>query len=121
MTTFNIDFFEFSFLVEACIPNRPIARTMFFHDVINKHYYAMEQDERDRLFEWIQKNPSFNPSEHEDSAAFYARYCPDNQYKITSIYMGVENIHYCFKMGEYFYTRIDTSIRDEFITKIEKL
>jgi hypothetical protein len=121
MTTFTIDFFEFSFLVEACIPKRPIARTIFFQNVINKYYYQMTKDEADKLFKWVQLNPSFNPSEDEDSAAFYARYCPDNQYKITTMFDMDEECHFCFRMGEYFHTTITTSIVDKYITKIEKL
>ena len=121
MSKFEIDFTEFAFLVEACIPHRPIARTMFFQDVVNKYYYQMPKDEVDKLFEWIQKSYSFNPTEHDDSAAFYARYCPDNQYKITTFFGVDEECHFCFRMGEYFHITISTSIVDKYITKIEKL
>ena len=56
---FNIDFFEFSFLVEACIPPRPIARAMFWDDVINKYYHVLTDNERQRLFEWINRCDNF--------------------------------------------------------------
>ena len=54
---FEIDFFEFSFLVEACIPERPIARTMFWHNVIDKYYHELTDDERARLFEFKSLDP----------------------------------------------------------------
>jgi hypothetical protein len=53
MSNFTIDFFELAFLVEACIPPRPIARSMFFDDVSDIHYHKMTKEERQRLFDWI--------------------------------------------------------------------
>lgn len=41
---FSIDFIEFSFLVEACIPPRPIARTYFWGQVIDKYYHVLTVD-----------------------------------------------------------------------------
>ena len=37
----DIDFFEFSFLVESCIPPSPIARAYFWQNVIDKYYYVL--------------------------------------------------------------------------------
>jgi hypothetical protein len=82
---FCIDFFEMSFLVEACIPPRPIARTMLWHDVINKHYKTMTPDERGRLYEWIGRNGIFQEGlekGNEDCILFRDRFNPKNQYKI---------------------------------------
>mgnify|MGYP003344447537 FL=1 len=82
---FNIDFFEFSFLVEACIPPRPIARSLFWQDVINKYYNVLTQDERDRLYEWINRNPCMVSSlnqQNEDCLWFNARFDKENQYLI---------------------------------------
>jgi len=57
---FNIDFFEFSFLVEACIPPVPIARAVFWGKVLNEYYKVLSQEERDKLHEWLNHNPKRN-------------------------------------------------------------
>ena len=56
---FDIDFFEFSFLVEACIPPSPIARAMFWRDVVDKYYHVLTPAERSKLFNWIGNIYSF--------------------------------------------------------------
>lgn len=117
---FEIDFFEFSFLVEACIPPRPIARAMFWDDVINKHYHDLTENERERLFEWIQKNPCFD-LKNPDCKLFYDRFNPDNQYLIHANFKGKEEVYEVFKHQERYHKSKDTSIVEEYITKIEKL
>jgi len=41
---FKIDFFELAFLAEACIPERPIARAMFWHSLTDKYWEQMTPD-----------------------------------------------------------------------------
>ena len=120
---FKINFFEFSFLVEACIPPRPIARTSFWHDVIDKYYDILTNDERNRLFDWICKNPSFQHSlelKNEDTEIFYARYNPENQYNITTNFNNKEKNYHCFKYNDKYYTKRNASIQEEYIIKIDK-
>ena len=81
---FEIDFFEFSFLVAACIPPRPIARTVFFQNVIDKYYHELTKDERARLYEWICREHSFD-TENELCQIFISRYNPENQYLVEDI------------------------------------
>ena len=117
---FNIDFFEFSFLVEACLPPRPIARTMFFRSVSEEYYHIMDADERKRLFEWIIKNPNFK-IEEDDCLNFYDRFNPDNQYKVSTDFDGKkEDIEAYLHDGQY-YTSNNTWIAEEYITKVKKL
>lgn len=121
---FNIDFFEFSFLVEACIPPRPIARSMFWADVINKHYHVLTEGERERLFEWISKNDGFKYSlerGNEDCELFVARFDKDNQYSVTTNYKDKIETHHCFKFKQRFHTSINTSIQEEYITEVKKM
>lgn len=119
----DIDFFEFSFLVEACIPPRPIARTMFWQDVINKYYHRLSQNERDRLFDWINRCDSFNYNldSNEDCQLFNARFNKNNQFLIHTFFDGEEKIIEAFKFRNKYRTSITTSINEEYITKIEKL
>lgn len=120
---FKIDFFEFAFLVEVCTPSRPIARTVFFHNVIDKYYYEMTCEERERLFEWINRDYGFKNSlekDNEDCLTFNARFDKDNQYLVTTVFGGTETKIEAFKMKERYYTSRNTSINEEYITNIEK-
>ena len=119
----DIDFFEFSFLVEACIPPRPIARAMFWQDVIDKYYHRLSQNERDRLFDWINRCDSFNYNldSNEDCQLFNARFDKNNQFLIHTFFDGEEKIIEAFKFRNKYHTSITTSINEEYITKIEKL
>ena len=123
MSRFNIDFFEFSFLVEACIPPRPIARAMFWDDVINNHYNTLTNDERSRLFEWINRNACMQDGieqGNEDCLIFNARFDPDNQYKVHTNYNDKLETYDAFEWNHKYYTRKNTSIDDKYITKVEK-
>lgn len=46
MEGIDIDFFEYSFLVEACIPPRPIARTMFWLAAAKKYHKHLSKHKR---------------------------------------------------------------------------
>jgi hypothetical protein len=79
--TFSIDFFELSFLAEACIPPTPIARSCFWDKLINIYYKQLSNNERTKLFDWIARNTKFDLT-NEECAWFYNRYNPDNQYTV---------------------------------------
>jgi len=117
---FKIDIIEFNFLVEACIPPRPIARSMFWDDVINIHYYNMTPDERSNLLRWIQLNPCFN-LDNDDCKWFFDRFDIKNQYRIYSLHKDKEEIHECFKHSNKYHTEKNKYISKEYIIKIEKL
>jgi hypothetical protein len=122
MSTFQIDFFELSFLAEACIPPRPIARTMFWQDLTNKYWVQMTEDERNHLFEWLHKNYYYKESleQQEDTKIFHARFDPDNQYMVKTNYEGKEEERRTFKMGDKYYIDSKSSIIEEYIISIEK-
>jgi hypothetical protein len=125
---FNIDFYEFSFLVEACIPPRPIARAMFWDRVIDVYFFEMTENERQRLFEWINRNCYFQENvkkREEDCMWFYNRFNPDNQYIITSDFNGEIETNQCFLHKnrneiEHYYIKKNVFVSEEFITKKEK-
>jgi len=121
---FKIDFWEFSFLVEACIPPRPIARAMFWDNVINEYYYELTHDERAKLHEWVNRNPSMQHAlEHnnDDAIQFNLRYDPDNQYEVRTEYKGKEEIVQAYKDGERYYIEIDKWVAPEFIKEVIKI
>jgi hypothetical protein len=123
MSKFEIDFFEFGFLVETCIPPTPIARAMFWEKTIKRHYHRLSQEERTRLFEWINrcsKMQSGIEKGNEDCLLFNARFNPDNQYSVYTNYNNNREVYDAFKWNDRYYTTKDTSIEDKYITKVEK-
>ena len=122
MSEFKIDFFELAFLAEACIPPRPIARAMFWQHLTSKYWHQMTEDERERLFDWMNKSEWYKKSleEQEDTQIFHARFDPDNQYLVFTNYKDQPLEHRTFKMGERYYIGPTTSIQEKHITKIEK-
>ena len=117
MSKFEIDFDEFCFLVEACIPPAPIARTMFWRAVIDKYYYVLTKNERQRLFSWLTRVRDLD-LENKDIALWYSRYNPDNQYVVTTD--TGEEIE-CFLHNDRYYTKSDTSIIEEHIKEVKCL
>ena len=126
MSNFTIDFFELSFLAEACIPPVPIARYTFWIDMIDKHYHKMTLNERLRIFEWMNRNIYFQEQyqkKQEDVVLFYDRYNPENQYLIHfDLGRGKDKgTVECFKNGDAYRTSKKPTINQDFITKIEIL
>lgn len=72
---FKIDFFELAFLAEACIPPVPIARQTFWDRLIDEIYDQLNQNQRDRLFEWITKNERFD-LKNKDCERFCYKFSP---------------------------------------------
>ena len=120
----DIDFIEFAFLVEACSGRQPIARSMFFQRVIDKYYYVLTQDERDRLFEWINRSYSFESgleTKDENCLLFNARFDKNNQFLVSTFFGGKENKTEAFLLDGRYHTSKTTSINEDYITKVEKL
>lgn len=120
----DIDFFEFSFLVESCYGRRPIARSVFFEKVIDKYYYVLTQNERDRLFEWLNRNVGFQQElkdKEESCLLFNARFDKDNQYLVSYFFDGENNKKETFLYDNEYRISKNTYIDKKYITQIEKL
>lgn len=117
---FNVDFFEFAFLVEACLPEAPIARTMFFRSVSEDYYHIMTNNEREQLFNWIQKSYKFD-LEKEECQHFYDRFNPDNQYKVYNNMDGEVDYHECYLHKGQYHLKHNTWIAKEYIAEVEKV
>jgi len=122
MSTFNIDFFELSFLAEACIPPRPIARAMFWQDLTRKYWEQMTEGERANLFNWMNRNDWYKKSleTEEDTQIFHARFDPDNQYMVKTKYKRKKEEHRAFRFGDRFYKGLNTFIAEEYIVEANK-
>lgn len=117
---FNIDFVEFAFLVEACIPPVPIGRACFWEKVINIHYHELNENERRKLFEWITKNHKFT-NEDDDCRLFYARFNPENQYIVKTEFQGKKETHECFRFNDRFHMSKSRFIEPKYIIDYQKL
>lgn len=121
---FDIDFIEFCFLVEACIPPRPIARTFFFKEVIDKYYHRLTKNERERLYTWINKSDDMKRSlknNDEHCLWFNARFDKNNQYKVTTNIDGKIQEFDCFKHYNKYRTKTNKSINEDYITEVKKI
>lgn len=123
MSTFNIDFFELAFLAEACIPPKPIARAGFWQDLTRKYWAQMTEDERARLFEWMQKNPRYEQSlqEQEDTRVFHARFDPDNQYMVTTEFENEKKTVRAYKLGDRYYVEGGYYVSPDCITSVNSI
>ena len=130
MSTFNIDFYELSFLAEACIPPRPIARAIFWQNLTKRYWNQMTENERDRLFEWLNRNDWYKESleKEEDTKIFHARFDPDNQYIVETEFGDKREEHRAFKrhgseeegFTNRYYVGHDTYIPEEYIVSVRK-
>lgn len=124
MSTFTIDFFELSFLAEACIPPRPIARTCFWHNLTDKYWEQMSEDERSRLFEWLNRNWTYKESleaNDEDLLMFHNRFNPDNQYMVKVKFNNTEEEYRTFKHNDRYCTGTRKSVNSDYIVDVVKL
>jgi hypothetical protein len=97
---------------------------MFWDSLTNKYWAQMTEYERERLFEWLNKNWKYQDNvkeEQPDTMVFHHRYNPDNQYMVKTLYNGAEEDKRAFKMEDRYYINSNTSIIPEYIVGIEKI
>ncbi len=124
MSKFKIDFIELSFLAEACIPPRPIARAYFWQNLTDKYWHQMTPNERARLFEWLNRNSFYQQGledNQEDVLIFHARFDPNNQYMVTAKNGAEEETNHAFKKEDRYWIGTTRYIAPEYITNIEKI
>jgi len=122
MSTFTIDFFELSFLAEACIPPRPIARAYFWQNLTDRYWEQMSEGERMNLFEWLNRNDYYKESleKEEDTKIFHARFDPDNQYMVKTNFDNKEMEYRTFKLGDKYHIKTTTFIDEEYVVEAIK-
>jgi hypothetical protein len=119
MDDIKIDFFELSFLAEACIPPVPIARYSFWMRLIDEIHDKLTKEQRARLREWLSRSSGYDLS-NEDVALFDARYNHDNQYEVEVNFFGEKSKVMTFKYKGRYYTKKDRSIAGEYIINVKK-
>ena len=124
---FKIDFFELCFLAQTCIPPVPIARTVFWHKLIDEYYHQLSQRQRDELFNWMRDESKYQMSfadGNKDVKIFDARYDPNNQYLLTCVPPKSEDKPQeieAFYYNERHHTAINTTIIEDYIIDIKHL
>lgn len=115
----RIDFFEFSVLLENCIPPGTAVKTAFWHKAIDQHHYKFNREDRLNIYNWITSNSVFrqNVKTNINCQLFEARYNPDNQYKVIT----KDNSYDCFKWNGKYHISISTSILEKFILDVVKI
>jgi hypothetical protein len=105
------------------MPPNPIARTMFWQHLTDVYWEQMTEEERDRLFEWLNRNDNYKRSleKEEETQIFHARFDPDNQYMVHTTMNGKDDVNRAFKYKDLYYVKRNSWITPEFITKIEKI
>jgi hypothetical protein len=123
MSNFTIDFFELAVLAEACMPPNPIARTMFWQHLTDVYWEQMSDEERDKLFDWLNRNDYYKQSleNEEETQIFHARFDLDNQYMVYTTMNGKDDVNRAFKYKDLYYVKRNSWITPEFITKVEKI
>lgn len=124
MSRFTIDFFELSFLAEACIPPQPIARTSFWYNLTDVYWHQLSEDERSQLFEWLNRNWSYKQSledKNEDVLMFHARFNPENQYTVKIKFNNSDEEHRAFKFNDNYYTGTRKFFNPDYIVEVIKL
>jgi len=121
---FTIDFFEFCFLCASCIPPQPIARTVFWHRITDVYWEIMTEEERVRLFEYLNQDSRYQQGLSEkqgDIVIFHSRFNPDNQYTVRTNFNNKEEEHRAFKMGDNYFVSSNRRIGNEYIVHVEKI
>ena len=114
---FAIDFFEYSFLLEACIPPVPIARSCVW-DNSYEIYHQLSPHERQSLVDWILHHGRFDLT-NEECAQWFARFDQYHQYKVTTKFGAKTEVFTCYKYKKKYYTSKNSSIVEECITNIK--
>lgn len=120
---FKIDFFELGFLAEACIPPKPIARTVFWQNLTDVYWHQMTEHQQLRFFEWMQKNPFYADSlkSERDTQVFHARFDPENQYIVSIKFKNKIEKTRAFKLDGRYHTKRNTIIVPEHVAEVQKL
>jgi len=114
---FYIDFFELMFLAESVIPPKPIARSVGFDDFSERHYHKMDNEQRLKFFEHVQKCHGYT-LENEQCRHFFARFNPQNQYLVSCFHNGSADVIQCYMFDEEYRTSKNRHVNRQYIKSI---
>ena len=121
----ELNIFEMFYLLESCFRGSHL-RSGTIGRFVDEWYGLFTPQQRKNLRDWILRdiyNGDFKPrfSCCGDDTIFMARYNPDNQYRVKTLYDGKEEIHETFLLDGRYYTKSNRFIAEEYITSVEKI
>lgn len=118
--SFTIDFFELMWLAESVIPERPISRSMCFDDFSERHYHYMNEQQRQQFMEHVMERHEFDLAKKQ-CAHFYARFNPENQYRVTATGKGKTDVVDCYFWEGGYHTHMNCYVPIHYITEIIRI
>lgn len=121
----GLDIFEIYYLLESCFRGSHL-RSGTIRRFVDEWYGLFTPQQRKNLRDWILRDVYYGKFEPKPSCcgedvAFMARYNPDNQYRVKTLYDGKEGIHETFLRDGKYYTKSNRFIAEEYITSVEKI
>lgn len=118
--SFTVDFFELMFLAESIIPPRPIARSLAFDDLSEKHYHKMSDNQKVQFFHHVQKCDGFT-LENNQCRHFFARFNPENQYLVSCFHNGKAEVIQCYMFEEEYRTSKNRFVNRDYIKSVVRI
>lgn len=121
----ELDIFEMYYLLESCLRGSHL-RSGTIARFVDEWYDLFTPKQRKSLRDWILRDVYYGtftpkPSCCRNDEKFMARYDPDNQYRVKTLYDGEEEIHEAFLLDGRYYTKSNRFIAEEYITSVEKI
>ena len=121
---FKINLTQLKVLANRCIPPVPIARAMFWENLIDVHYHLMSDTDRITFFLEMMDNKYFVQrleEDNEDAILFFNRYNPETQYEVTVDYKGKIERYYAFLHNDEYHVSSRSRIHKDYILKTKTL
>lgn len=116
MKNIVLDVHDFTVLIEASWHCGTILRYSIMERAINEWYAALSPPELARVYEFF--NRTQKPKE-EIQHKFLARYNPNNQFFVTTLYEGKKETHHAYKFNDEYFVSSTKRISKEYITEVE--
>jgi len=121
---FKINLTQLKVLANRCIPPVPIARAMFWENLIDVHYDLIPQTDRIIFFYEMMDNKYFVQrleEDNEDAILFFNRYNPETQYEVTVEYEGKIQRFNAFLHNDEYHVSSRSRIHKDYIIKTTPL
>lgn len=118
--SFTIEFFELMWLAESVIPERPISRSMCFDNFSDVHYHNMNEQQRKEFMKHVMEQQGFDLNKPQ-CAHFYARFNPENQYRVRIIHEGKTEVVNCYLWQGKYHTEMNRYVSPKYIATIKKI
>ena len=119
MAKIEIDYFEFSVLVEACWHSGTILRHSIMQKAINGWFHCLSADEQKSAYNFFKRTKG-DESTEEIQKMFLARYDPDNQYIVDTDCKGITVRENAFLFNGKYHTTDAYTINEKFIVNKTK-